>query len=120
MQDRPKAITSERFHEALVAAGVVRAGERIRRVVIDAKAGEAVILHVERFGDERLLDVVRGLEGIEIRESRAVPTGKITHYLDPVQARHLASEIEKTGATVVTEDANTLAVYRADSPAVAE
>lgn len=119
---KPEArlIRSEQFHDALVAAGVIRAGERIRRIVIDAKVGEVPVIHVERYGDERLLEVVRGLDGVEVRESRAVPTGKITHCLDPIKARHLASEIEKTGARVVVEDGNTLAVYRPSESAVAE
>lgn len=66
---RPRRITSEHLHDALVNAGVVRAEEHIRRIVIDAQAGQAVVIHVERFGDARLLDVVRGLDGVEIREA---------------------------------------------------
>lgn len=61
-----RLVTAEALHKALVAAGVIRDGERIRRLVIDAKAWEPVVIHVERFGDERLLDVVRSLEGIEV------------------------------------------------------
>jgi hypothetical protein len=66
-----RRITAEAFHKALVAAGVVRDGESIRRIVIDAQAGNAVVvMHVERYGDDRLLNVVRTLEGVEIREER--------------------------------------------------
>lgn len=73
MTDRPRRLTSHVFHEALVAAGVIRAGENIRRIVIDAKAGDAVVIHLERYGDTRLLDVVRTLDGIEILERQALP-----------------------------------------------
>jgi hypothetical protein len=61
-------ITARAFHDALVAAGVIRAGEFITRIVIDAQVGYPVVIHVERQGDERMLDVVRTLEGIEVRE----------------------------------------------------
>jgi hypothetical protein len=62
----PRMIRSETFLEALLEAGVVHEGEYISRVVIDAKVRGAVRVYVERFGDERLLDVVKTLEGIEI------------------------------------------------------
>ena len=71
MADRPRKITGDLLHAALVEAGVVRDGESIRRIVIDAQAGHVVVMHVERFGDMRLLDVVRTLGGIEIREGPA-------------------------------------------------
>lgn len=61
-----RPITAEALHKALVAGGVIRDGERIRRLVIDAQVGHCVVIHVERFGDERLLDVVRSLEGVEV------------------------------------------------------
>lgn len=75
MAERPLRLTSRAFHDALVDAGVIRAGENIRRIVIDAKAGDVVVVHVERIGDTRLLDVVRTLDGIEIRELPAEATG---------------------------------------------
>jgi hypothetical protein len=56
----------ERFLDVLVAANVIRRGERVRRVVIDAQIGEAVVIHVERFGDTRILDVVQTLAGVEV------------------------------------------------------
>lgn len=65
-----RRIVFRQFHEALVRAGVIRADEFIHRIVIDAKAGHAVVIHVERVGDDRLLDVVQTLDGIEIRETR--------------------------------------------------
>ena len=66
-------LTSDRFAAALVEAGILYADDplRIRRIVIDAQAGHVVVMHVEYLGDTRLLDVVRGLDGIEVRETPA-------------------------------------------------
>jgi hypothetical protein len=64
------AVSAERFHEALVAAGVVRRGDRIRRVVIGAQMGHALVMHVERIGDSRLLDVVPTLDGVQIKSGQ--------------------------------------------------
>lgn len=61
-------ITADQFHRALIAAGVLRDGESIRRIVIDAEAGHAVVMHVQRFGDERLLDVVLTLDGVLVKD----------------------------------------------------
>jgi len=38
----------------------------VRRVVIDIKAGEIPIVHIEQYGDEKMINVVRALSGIEI------------------------------------------------------
>lgn len=64
---RPRVLTASGLHQALVDAGVIRDGEMIRRIVIDAQESHPVIIHVERFGDERLLDVIPTLDGIEVR-----------------------------------------------------
>lgn len=61
-------ITSDAFFEALIAADVFRSGERIRRVVIDAQAGWALKVYVERLGDDRILSVIPTLDGIEVSE----------------------------------------------------
>jgi hypothetical protein len=61
-----RRIHTNTFWRALVDAGVFREDETIRRVVIDAQAGEAVVMYIERWGDERLLQVATTLEGIEI------------------------------------------------------
>lgn len=66
----PLRITAKRFHDALVSAGVIRANEYYRRIVIDAQQGEAVVIYAERYADERLLDVVLTLEGVEIRSQQ--------------------------------------------------
>jgi len=59
-------LLADTFHEALVAVGVVGDGEQIRRIVIDALVGEPVVMHIERFGDLRLIDVVSTLHGVQI------------------------------------------------------
>lgn len=64
-------ITADRFFEELVKAGVFNEGERVRRVVIDATVGHVLAIHVERYGDWRVLDVVANQCGVEIREALA-------------------------------------------------
>lgn len=64
-----QVITGDAFFKALTAAGIFRDGERVRRVVIDARTGHALVIHVERYGDERLLSVVATLDGVEVSES---------------------------------------------------
>jgi hypothetical protein len=70
---QPRIITTETFWRALVDADVFREDEKIRRIVIDAQAGDAVVMYVERLGDERLLDVALTLDGIEIRGGTPAP-----------------------------------------------
>lgn len=67
MTDRPKLITSDKFGQALIDAGVISRDDSVSRIVIDAKIGDIVRLYLERNGDERLLSVATTLEGIEIR-----------------------------------------------------
>ncbi|HWD45896.1 MAG TPA: hypothetical protein VHM23_19660 [Actinomycetota bacterium] len=66
MGDRSRVVSTKAFYQALVAAGVLREDETIRRVVIDANAGDVVVMYVERWGDERLLQVATTLDGIEV------------------------------------------------------
>jgi hypothetical protein len=61
-------ITARGLHQALIDAGIIRRGEHVRRIVIDAEVDKAVTMHVERWADERLLDVVPILDGVQIRE----------------------------------------------------
>jgi hypothetical protein len=67
VSNRPKLITDRQFHKALVDAGVIRADESYRRIVIDSQANSAVIMYLERYGDERMLQVTQTLDGVEIR-----------------------------------------------------
>jgi hypothetical protein len=62
----PRILHSSGFHDALMAAGVIRDGEHYRRIVIDAQYDHAVMIYAERFGDERLLNVALTLDGIEV------------------------------------------------------
>jgi hypothetical protein len=68
-----RLIHSSTLFDALVEADVVRDGESIRRIVIDAEARNAVKIYVERWGDERLLQVAPTLDGIEISSTPAPP-----------------------------------------------
>jgi len=75
-------ITGKPFIDALLASGVVTKEERVRRVVIDADYSGAVVMHVERYGDERLLEVVPALIGVEIRQTEK-PAEKEFFIQDP-------------------------------------
>jgi hypothetical protein len=60
-------ITSEAFAQKLIDLGIVENLGRIRRVVIDAQGGHVLIVHVEYHGDTRWLEVIRTLDGVEVR-----------------------------------------------------
>lgn len=59
-------ITSADPHlvEALTALGID--AKNARRVVIDIEAGCMPVVHVEMFGSDKVIDVIRTLSGIEI------------------------------------------------------
>lgn len=65
---RPTRMHGRKMLEALTEAGIIRNGDYVRRVIIDIAVDNAVVVHVERYGDTRLLNLVRTLDGIEIRE----------------------------------------------------
>lgn len=69
MGKQPRLILAKDFFAALVRAGIFHEdqGNTTYRVVIDAKAGHAVKIYVERAADERLLSVVMGLDGVEVK-----------------------------------------------------
>lgn len=76
---RPRIITGFDFAAALRAAGVIPEADSVRRIVIDVRdAMEPVIIHIERHADERLLDVVRGLDGVEVRYGQPAAAGENT------------------------------------------
>jgi hypothetical protein len=58
---------SQKVFDALTEAGIIRENDYVRRVIIDINVTDAVVIHVERYGDERLLDLVRTLDGAEVR-----------------------------------------------------
>ncbi len=57
--------------EALIAAGVITIEEHVRRLVIDCPVDAPVVIHVERYGDERLLEVAPALRGVEVVDRAA-------------------------------------------------
>jgi hypothetical protein len=83
MSQEHRRIRADLFADALVSAGVIAMGDKIRRVVIDANAGSAVVMYIERFADERLLNVVTTLDGIEVQTGTAAAEhgdpGRIEH-----------------------------------------
>lgn len=62
----PRRILSREMFGVLTDAGIIRPGDYVRRVIIDIEVGQAVIVHVERYGDERFLSLIRTLDGIEV------------------------------------------------------
>lgn len=52
---------------ALHAAGLLPQWPWISRITIDAKAGGAVMMYLEVIGSGKLLKVIPGLEGVEIK-----------------------------------------------------
>jgi len=64
-------IHGTKFIAALLESGVITKDERVRRIVIDADATNAVVMYVERYGDSRLLEVIPALTGVEIRREAA-------------------------------------------------
>jgi hypothetical protein len=78
LMEAAKRIHGRQLLDALTGAGIIRKEDHVRRIVIDAQIGRGVIMYTERSGDERLLDVTRTLDGIEVRTGR--PPGKIAGY----------------------------------------
>ena len=66
MTQTPRKITASEFGKALADAGIISDLENVRRIVIDAKAGEPLRFYVEYFGDERWLNVAQFLKGIVV------------------------------------------------------
>ncbi|HUW10715.1 MAG TPA: hypothetical protein VM537_13370 [Anaerolineae bacterium] len=50
-------VTGRQFLLALERAGVLQVEDKTTRVVIDAKVDEALMIYIENFGDERVLEV---------------------------------------------------------------
>lgn len=65
--ERPRIVASNRIIEALIVSGVIEGDESmVTRVIIDLKAHEVPVIHVEKVGDERLLHLVRTLDEVRI------------------------------------------------------
>jgi hypothetical protein len=70
--EAPVMILSDQLLSALRDAGITP--ERTRRVVIDIQMRHFPMIHIEQYGDNKLLSVIRALDGIEIsREERDHP-----------------------------------------------
>ena len=63
---------SQEVWEALLASGIVREGDFVRRVVIDIDVRSAVTVYIERYADNRMLDVVLPVLGGRV-DIRGVP-----------------------------------------------
>jgi hypothetical protein len=61
----PQRITGRKLLGVLIEAGIIP--HYTTRAVIDVAVDSAVVVYVELFGDERLLQVATTLDGIEIR-----------------------------------------------------
>ena len=61
-----KVVTGNEFLLLVEKAGVLVFGDKVRRVVIDADVSEPLVMYVERYGDERILQVATSLEGTRI------------------------------------------------------
>jgi hypothetical protein len=59
---------------ALREAGI--ADDNTRRVVIDLRPGHLPVVHIERFGDDKLLSVALALGGVEITREEIDPSRK--------------------------------------------
>jgi ribosomal protein L12E/L44/L45/RPP1/RPP2 len=65
----PRILTVQKFARALIDAGIIPSDASVTRLVIDVDVDKsAVVMHIQRWADERLLQVVAALEGVEIRE----------------------------------------------------
>lgn len=66
--DRPKRLhwKTQDLFDALKEAGIIHDEDYVRRVVIDVCVGRAVVVHVERYGDDRLLRVISGMTGVDV------------------------------------------------------
>jgi hypothetical protein len=64
----PRVVRSDQVFKVLAETGLFdnTSGDLVSRVVIDLKATDVPVIHVEFIGDERLLKVTKTLEGIEI------------------------------------------------------
>lgn len=65
-----KLVRSEDVAKALIEAGVIEGPiDRVRRIVIDLKAGDLPVIYVEYEASEHILDVMPVLTGIEVQHA---------------------------------------------------
>ena len=58
--------SGRKFAKALEDAGIVSDLSTIERIVIDVRSDDAVRVHVQRIGDDRLIDLAAILAGAEV------------------------------------------------------
>jgi hypothetical protein len=58
---------SQEIYDALRAAGIISGDDQVHRVIIDIDVSRPVTIHVEKYGDARVLDLLPVLGGAEIR-----------------------------------------------------
>ena len=63
-----RTLSVREFAAALEAAGVITDIDTITRVIIDVDPAKSVEIHIQRIGDERLLDIVPMLAGAQVIE----------------------------------------------------
>jgi len=99
-------VSSDVVFKALVAAGIVAEGDRVSRVVIDLQVGNAPVLHIRRFGDSRLLEVVETLAGVEVRDGSGDEESGLKaaseHWGIPVERLRIMPKHERDCALVTT------------------
>ena len=73
LTSRPRLLhpRNAKIYEALKAAGIIRDNDHVRRVIIDINVDYAIVVYIERYGDERLLNLIRTMDGAEIRHAGA-------------------------------------------------
>lgn len=62
--------------QAMMDAGLFTADDLVRRVIIDLPVTGAAVMYVERYGDDRLLDLVTTMDGIEMIERTSAMAGR--------------------------------------------
>ena len=60
---------SDEVFKAMAETGLfnLTSGHGVRRVVIDMRAGQPPVIHVETFADERMLEVIPSLAGVQVK-----------------------------------------------------
>jgi len=71
----PRKIVSREFAQALADVGIIQGLGNVRRIVVDAQAGEPLRFYVEYYGDERWLNVTQALDGIEVTTTASPAVG---------------------------------------------
>ncbi len=72
-------LTADLVMQALQDAGI--ADDNTSRIVIDVRHGHRPVVHIERHGDDKLIDVVRALAGVEITRKERSTQPDILGYV---------------------------------------